>query len=133
MSKFKLTITTPERVLISGEVTRVLCKNSLGEFEILAGHQPYITATTPTVTRVDDENGESKYLFTSTGLMKVQDNEVTFCVNSAEWPEEVDQARAMEAKQRAEERLKNIADETDVKRAKLALARAMSRLKLKEM
>ncbi|MDZ5253136.1 F0F1 ATP synthase subunit epsilon [Clostridium sp. LIBA-8841] len=133
MSKFNLTITTPERVLISGEVTRVLCKNALGEFEILAGHQPYITATTPTVTRVDDENGESKYLFTSTGLMKVQDNEVTFCVNSAEWPEEIDQARAMEAKQRAEERLKKIADETDVKRAKLALARAMSRLKLKEM
>ncbi|EGT3615311.1 F0F1 ATP synthase subunit epsilon [Clostridium perfringens] len=133
MNKFKLTITTPERVLISGEVSRVLCKNALGEFEILSGHQPYITATTPTVTRVDDENGESKYLFTSTGLMKVQDNEVTFCVNSAEWPEEIDQARALEAKQRAEERLKNKADEIDVKRAKLALARAMSRLKLKEM
>ncbi|MDZ4994169.1 F0F1 ATP synthase subunit epsilon [Clostridium perfringens] len=133
MNKFKLTITTPERVLISGEVTRVLCKNALGEFEILAGHQPYITATTPTVTRVDDENGESKYLFTSTGLIKVQDNEVTFCVDSAEWPEEIDQARALEAQQRAEERLKNKTDEIDVKRAKLALARAMSRLKLKEM
>lgn len=133
MNKFKLTITTPERVLISGEVTRVLCKNALGEFEILAGHQPYITATTPTVTRVDDENGESKYLFTSTGLIKVQDNEVTFCVDSAEWPEEIDQARALESKQRAEERLKNKADEIDVKRAKLALARAMFRLKLKEM
>ncbi|HHD2752751.1 TPA: F0F1 ATP synthase subunit epsilon [Clostridium perfringens] len=133
MNKFKLTITTPEKVLISGEVTRVLCKNALGEFEILAGHQPYITATTPTVTRVDDENGESKYLFTSTGLIKVQDNEVTFCVDSAEWPEEIDQARALESKQRAEERLKNKTDEIDVKRAKLALARAMSRLKLKEM
>lgn len=133
MNKFKLTITTPERVLISGEVTRVLCKNALGEFEILAGHQPYITATTPTVTRVDDENGESKYLFTSTGLIKVQDNEVTFCVDSAEWPEEIDQARALESKQRAEERLKNKADEIDVKRAELALARAMFRLKLKEM
>ncbi|ELC8442080.1 F0F1 ATP synthase subunit epsilon [Clostridium perfringens] len=133
MNKFKLTITTPERVLISGEVTRVLCKNALGEFEILAGHQPYITATTPTVTRVDDENGESKYLFTSTGLIKVQDNEVTFCVDSAEWPEEIDQARALEAQQRAEERLKNKTDDIDVRRAKLALARAMSRLKLKEM
>lgn len=133
MSKFKLTVTTPERVLISGEVSRVLCKNALGEFEVLAGHQPYITATTPTVTRVDDENGESKYLFTSTGLMKVQDNEVTFCVNSAEWPEEIDQARAMDAKQRAEERLKNKTDQLDEKRAKLALSRAMSRLKLKEM
>ena len=39
--------------------------------------------------------------------MKVQNNEVTFCVNSAEWPEEIDEARAMNAKQRAEERLKN--------------------------
>lgn len=78
MNKFKLIVTTPERVLISGEVSRVLCKNAVGEFEILAGHQPYLTATVPTVTRIDDENGESKYLFTSTGLMKVQNNEVTF-------------------------------------------------------
>ena len=133
MNKFKLIVTTPERVLISGEVSRVLCKNAVGEFEILAGHQPYLTATVPTVTRIDDENGESKYLFTSTGLMKVQNNEVTFCVNSAEWPEEIDEARAMNAKQRAEERLKNKTDKLDEKRAKLALARAMSRLKLKEM
>lgn len=96
MNKFKLIVTTPERVLISGEVSRVLCKNAVGEFEILAGHQPYLTATVPTVTRIDDENGESKYLFTSTGLMKVQNNEVTFCVNSAEWPEEIDQRRRNE-------------------------------------
>lgn len=40
MNKFKLIVTTPERVLISGEVSRVLCKNAVGEFEILAGHQP---------------------------------------------------------------------------------------------
>ncbi len=38
----------------------------------------------------------------------------------------------MNAKQRAEERLKNKTDELDEKRAKLALARAMSRLKLKK-
>ena len=36
MNKFKLIVTTPERVLISGEVSRVLCKNAVGEFEILA-------------------------------------------------------------------------------------------------
>lgn len=133
MNKFKLTITTPERAIFSGEVNKILSKNALGEFEVLAGHQPYITATTPTVTRIEDENGDSKYLFTATGLMKVQDNEVTFCVNAAEWPEEIDQARAMSAKQRAEERLKNKSDKIDEKRAKIALSRAMSRLKLKEM
>ena len=133
MNKFKLTITTPERAVFSGEVERILSKNAFGEFEVLAGHQPYITATIPTVTRIDDESGESKYLFTSTGLMKVQGDEVTFCINAAEWPEEIDQARAMNAKQRAEERLKNKSDEIDEKRAKIALSRATSRLKLKEM
>ena len=130
MSKFTLKLITPSNELFSGNVSRVKTKNSLGEFEMLAHHISFITATVPTVTVFEDENGKEHKLFTSTGVLDFSNNQLTFCCDSAELPENIDLERAMKSKERAEQRLKDKKD-IDVKRAELALARALTRIGLK--
>lgn len=134
MNSYKLVIVTPEKEIMNSNVVKFTSKNVSGEFEILANFEPFISNTIPTVTTIEDDKGKIHRLFTSSGLIKVRDNEVIFCVDSAEWPEEIDVERAKTAKERAEGRLleKNSENsEIDVLRAKLALARAITRLQLK--
>ncbi|SHK63691.1 ATP synthase F1 subcomplex epsilon subunit [Clostridium cavendishii DSM 21758] len=128
MSIFKLTIITPEKEVYSGNAKKLKTVNSYGEFEILSNHADFITSTVPAITTLEDEKGDILTLFTSQGVLNFKDQQLTFCVDSAEHSEEIDVERAQKAMERSKERLSHNKD-TDVKRAELALARAMTRLK----
>ena len=130
MSTFNLKLITPSNELFSGKVSRLKTKNSIGEFEILSNHISFITKTTPTITVFEDENGKERKLFTSSGVLNFNKNELIFCCDSAEWPEDIDLERAEKAKSRAENRLKDKKN-TDCKRAEVALARAIARIDIK--
>jgi F-type H+-transporting ATPase subunit epsilon len=131
MNTFNLHLITPNREIFSGDVIKILSKNSDGEFEVYANHIAYITNTIPTVTKFVDANNKEYSVVTSTGIIQFKDNELIFACDSAEWPEEIDAARAEQAKERAENRLQGSVD-VDVYRAKVALARAMARLQIKK-
>lgn len=126
----KLTILTPEKEFYTGEVTAIITDSSQGGIEILPDHMPLVTTLKPSVTEITENSGKKLKAFTSTGILEVKDNSVRILCDACEWPEEVDLRRAEEAKKRAEERLTNKSN-VDVKRAELALARAMARVKLK--
>lgn len=130
MNTFKLNLVTPDKNVFDGEITKLTCKNSVGEFQILANFAPFITTTKPTITVIEDAEGKTHEIFTSTGIMNVKENTLSFCVDAGEWPEDIDSERALQAKKRAEERLANRDKNLDVKRAQLALSRAMIRLQL---
>lgn len=132
MNTFKLHIITPTREVYSGDVVKILTRGSEGPFEIYANHISYITNVIPTVTKFVDESGKEYVLFTSTGVVEFSNNELTFCCDAAEWPEEIEVERAERAKARAEERLRNSTN-IDVKRARMALARAVTRLNLRNI
>ncbi|MBC2579845.1 F0F1 ATP synthase subunit epsilon [Clostridium sp. DJ247] len=129
-SKMKLSILTPEKTFYTGEVSEVNTKTISGGIGILPQHSPFVGLLAPAGTRFKLEDGSEKTAFTSTGIIKVTKTEVAMIVDAAEWPEEIDIRRAEEAKDRAEERLKN-KDKIDAKRAELALARAIARIRLK--
>ena len=103
---FILKILTPENTLVSEEVEKEITKSQTGNIEFLYGHEPMIVSTVSCITRFVDSNGVEKKLFTSKGVVNVQREEVVFCLDAAEFPEDIDLERAKNAKERAEKKLK---------------------------
>ena len=128
---FKLKILSLDKVVLEEEVEKVFVKTVGGELEILCNHASIIISTIPCVTVIFDKDGNKIELVTSKGVINMVNNELTFCLGSAELAEEIDLDRARDAKERAEKRIKDSSD-YDVERAKLSLARAITRINFKE-
>jgi F-type H+-transporting ATPase subunit epsilon len=129
-NSIKLNVLTPEKKIFSGEVIDVNTENELGRLEILPNHVDMITVLNPTVTSFTTADGKKQKLFTSTGVLKVEDNEINLLCEAAELPEDIDVSRAEEARKKAEQLLKDKGD-IDYKRAELKLKRAMARIRAK--
>ncbi len=127
---FRVKILTLSKTLIDKQVEKVFLETEFGKIEFLANYAPSIISTKACVTKIINENGEEEKLFTSEGIVNIKNNELMFCCNSAEFPEDIDIERAKRAKERAEKRLVQ-KDKFDVARAQRALARANVRLNLK--
>jgi len=125
----KLTILTPDREFYEGEVLEVTTESIQGNITILQGHMPLITTLKSTDTRIVEKDGKELKAFTSNGMLEIKNDELKILCDVCEWPEEIDLKRAEEAKKRAEQRLAH-KDAIDVKRAQLALNRALARINL---
>lgn len=127
MSKcLKVTIVTPDKKAVSYEAEYLKTNTKGGEIEFRYNHTPIIVGTIPATT-VIKVNDKLEYLFTSSGILYLKDNELKFCCDSCETSFEIDEVRANESKQRAEKRLNDKKD-IDVERAKRSLARANARI-----
>lgn len=127
---FKLEIVTPKKVVFSGDVESFTAPGVMGSFQVLYNHAPLLAAVGIGEVRVHDTQGNKIRYATSGGFVDVVRNNVTMLAESAEKTNEIDIARAEAAKERATQRLARLAAETDVERARIALARAMNRLKI---
>ncbi|MDT8715583.1 F0F1 ATP synthase subunit epsilon [Clostridium sp. 19966] len=126
----KLTILTPEKQFFKGEVTSVKTEGIDGGFEVLSNHMSMVSILGPGVTEFTDKDNKEYKAFTSDGVLKVHNNEISILCESCEWPEEIDVNRAEAALNRAKKRLES-KDNIDVLRAELALQKSVARLKLK--
>ncbi len=131
MDKLKFEIVTAERVVYSDDVDIVIAPGIQGQMGILPSHAPILT-----MLRADElvvrKDGEETVMFVSGGFLEVMQNRVTVLADVAERVDEIDIARAEEAKSRAEERLKEHIPEMDLARAEAALRRSLMRLKIAE-
>ena len=124
----KLKIITQERVVFDQEVDAVYSKGTDGEFGLLKGHLPLMTALDIGVTRA--YIGEEVKKFTTMGgILQFKDEECLILTTLAEPGEEIDEARAHMALEKAKLNLKNAQARMDAKRAEAAIARAEARLK----
>lgn len=101
---------------------------------VLADHIPMVSALDvgTLVIRTDEEN--ERTAFHSEGFIEVRADGVYVLAQACEWPEEIDEKRAIEAEHRAEERLsRRIEDAHVLKRNRIALMRALTRRKIKMM
>lgn len=128
-NKLKLIIMTPDKEFYNGEIVKLTSESSDGKFGVLPNHLAMVTNIIPTITTFQDVNGKAYTCFTSNGVIKINNNVITILCNAAEWPENIDKARAEKAKERAQARLKDKKD-IDVKRAEFALKRALLRLSI---
>lgn len=129
MSTLKLEVVTPERTVVSEEVEMVICPGSEGEFGVLPHHVSLLSALKIGPLHYKD-NGGDHMVFVSGGFVDVNSNTCSVLAETAETAESIDAARAMAAKQRAENRLANKDAELDEARAVAALQRAIMRLKI---
>ena len=125
-----LKIITHERVVFDEDVDEIYSKGVNGEFGILKGHIPYMTALDIGVTKVI-QGKEVRYFTTMGGAFQFKDEEALILTECAECGNEIDEVRAREALDRAKARLAEADAKTDAKRAEAAIARAMARLKAK--
>ena len=127
---FKLKILSLDKVVLEEEVEKVFAKTASGDVEFLCGHTPIIISTIPCVTVIVDKDGNKIEMSTSKGVINMIGDELTFCLDAAELEEAIDLDRAIAAKERAEERIRD-SSKYDIERAKLSLARAITRINFK--
>ncbi len=127
---FILDVVTLKRVVFSEPIESVIAPGTVGYFGILPGHTPFVSSLQVGITKITKPGGERIHLFTSSGFLMTDGKRVILLAEAAERPEEIDIARAQRAKERAEKRLAERAPDTDINRAKVALLRAITRLKL---
>ena len=127
---FNLEIRTPEKLIYEGEVTSVQAPGVEGNFQILAGHTPFLTALDVGEIRIRESSDTLQLMATTGGVFEVLRTGVTALVETAEWASEIDVSRAEEARDRAQEQLKSNAPDLNRPRAEAALARAQNRIKV---
>ncbi len=134
MAQIHLEVVTPAGPIVSDDVDIVTAPGVGGEFGVLANHAPFLsTIKTGTLSYTKDK--QTKYLMVSGGFSEVSNNKITFLVESAEYGQDIDVDRAMQAKERAEKRLAQARaqDETFNRvRAEAALQRALARVRAAE-
>ena len=123
----QLQIITAEREVFSGEVDTLVAPGIEGQLGILPNHAPLVTILQPGELMVRAE-GEQSYLALSGGYMEVLGNRVIILADAAEDVDEIDEARAQEAMERAQERVANRESEADIQQALASLRRAQVRV-----
>ncbi len=130
MAKIRLEIVTAERAVYSEDVDEVVAPGVEGELGILPHHAPLMTMLKPGVLTVK-KDGDELNLAVSGGFMEVRPERVIILADTAERAEEIDVARAEEARKRAEEaRAEAPAGAEAQLAAEAALARALARIKV---
>ena len=98
-----------------------------GEVGIYPKHIPLTSILAPGILTITEEDGLKNAALHS-GFVQILPEKVTVMAEAAEWPHEIDLGRAEAARDRAEERIKNRSDKTDIARAETALQRAIARI-----
>jgi F-type H+-transporting ATPase subunit epsilon len=128
-TSIELQIVTPDRGIVREQVDEVEIPGAEGYFGVLPGHTPMLAELA--VGELWYRQGQEKtYLAIAYGFAEVQPTRVTVLAQIAEKAEEIDPARAEEAKKRAEERLSAAARDVDYDRARGALQKSLARLQV---
>ena len=125
---FDLSIMTPERQFFSGQVEALTITGIDGQMTVLAGHAPMVVSLAVGEISIK-QDGVWREAVNSEGFMEVLQDSVVVFVQECELPEDIDMRRAEEAKHRAEERIRQRQSIWENKSSKIALARAMVRLR----
>ncbi|MBA7681722.1 MAG: F0F1 ATP synthase subunit epsilon [Proteobacteria bacterium] len=131
MATFRLELVTAERMVYSDDVDMVIAWGLEGQLGILPHHAPLMTMLQPGELIIKKENEET-YMAVSGGFLEVRPDKVIILADACERAEEIDLARAEEAKRRAGEIMEAPSPETDSAAAEAALRRSLVRLKVAE-
>jgi len=129
MATTRLDVVTAEREVFSDEVDEVIAPGVEGQLGILPHHAPLMTTLLPGELLIK-KGGEEFYLAISGGFIEARPDRIIVLADAAERVEEIDIARAEEAKRRAEERLAEGIPGVDTARAEAALRRSLIRLRV---
>lgn len=129
MNTLNLKIYSSDRIFYDGEALSLIIPTVDGQMGIMANHEDMIIAIE--IGEIHIKTPEEQWLTAAVtpGFAEIIGNEVSILVTTAELPEEIDMRRAKEAKERAEERIRQKQSIQEYHSSQASLARAMNRLK----
>jgi F-type H+-transporting ATPase subunit epsilon len=131
MATFRLEIVTAERMVYSDDIDALVAWGVEGQLGILPHHAPLMTMLQPGDLMIR-KGKEEEYLAISGGFLEVRPDKVIVLADACERVDEIDIARAEEAKKRAQETMKAAPLSADAAAAEAALRRSLTRLKVAE-
>ena len=123
-------IVSAEGEIFSGAAKMVFVPASQGEIGIAPRHAPLLTLIKAGEVRVQTPDGQEQFFFVGGGALEIQPKKVTVLADTALRAKDVDEAAALQAKQRAEEALAGKVDKIEQAEAMAELARAVAPLNL---
>ncbi|MCC2597292.1 F0F1 ATP synthase subunit epsilon [Pusillimonas sp. MFBS29] len=140
MANLQVDIVSAEESIFAGQATFVTLPGESGELGILPGHTPLISRIRPGTVKVVQADGTEVNVFVAGGILEIQPGAVTVLSDTAIRAEDLDEAKALDARKRAEEALRNTKDKADIAvveaelamlAAQAAAARKLSQLRRK--
>lgn len=123
-------VVSAEKSMFSGLAEVVVVPGEMGELGIYPRHAPLLTRIKPGSVRIKLPNqAEEELIYVSGGMLEVQPNVVTILADTATRGADLDEVRALEAKQAAEEAMKNRTSDIDYAQAQAELAEAIAQLR----
>lgn len=122
MSTIRVDVVSAEESIFSGDAKFVALPGEAGELGILPGHIPLITRIRPGAVRIEKADGGEEFVFVAGGILEVQPNHITVLSDTAIRGQDLDEAKATEARKQAEEAVKNAASDLDLAKATSELA-----------
>jgi F-type H+-transporting ATPase subunit epsilon len=132
MATIHVDIVSAEGEIFSGEASMVFAPAVMGEIGIAPRHAPLLTTLKPGEVRVQVPGGDEQLFYVSGGAIEIQPHLVTVLADTALRANDLDEAAAVQAKQRAEEALKNRTDAVGAAELQAELARLAVQVKMIE-
>ena len=121
-------IVSAEAEVFSGTATMVFAPAEMGEVGIAPRHAPLLSRLKPGEVRVQTQEGEELSFFVSGGMLEIQPHVVTILSDTAIRADDLDEAQALEARDRAEKLLVDKSADIDYAKAQAELAQSMAQL-----
>ena len=122
-------VVSAEESIFSGEAEFVVLPGEVGELGIYPQHTPLITQIRPGAVRIKQAGqADETLVFVQGGFLEVQPHVVTVLADTAIRAHDLDEAKAMEAKQRAEEAIRNRTGKEEIAKAEGELSAALAQL-----
>jgi len=114
MAQLHVDVVSAEESIFSGEAKFVVLPGEVGELGIMPGHTPLISRIRPGTVKIELVDGGEENIFVAGGILEVQPGTVTVLSDTAIRAGDLDEAKAVEARKRAEEALKKATDKDDI-------------------
>jgi F-type H+-transporting ATPase subunit epsilon len=122
-------VVSAEEEIFSGPATMLFAPGVMGDLGIMPRHQPLLTRIKPGEVRIQTaESEEEQIIYVSGGMLEIQPGAVTVLADTATRAHDIDEAAALEAKERAEKLLEDQKDDVDYAAASAELAEAMAQI-----
>lgn len=125
-------VVSTEKSLFSGSAEMVVVSGESGDLGILPGHTPILTSIRPGPVRIIKQGGDQEIIYASGGYLEVQPNKVIVLADTALRAKEINESRAMQAREKAQKEMENSKGKMDYSRAASKLARASAMLRTLE-
>ena len=132
MKSFSLRILAADHVFYEGECISLIVPTEQGQYGVQAQHSNMIAAIVPGLLTYRCSEAETRVAAVSSGILRVEANDVLVLVDSAERPEDIDTIRSRRRAEEAMEILLQKKSQQEYQAAQATLARALNRLRIKD-